>query len=844
MALSIALCGIAAIEVRSAWNYAKEANSTLAMANIHVATILLAKDMQEERGLTRATMPGIDNARTATNSTLNNAVTELEQRRTALPVTFRDQAEQSILHIKTELSALRDKADHNRQTPAELFDEYTEFIAGLVEVSQAFSDTTYDAHLALRGHTLYHFQRAIDIMGIERAMLAIELADTTQYTAEERAAYSKLEATKQVFLGEFIADANSDSLDAYFERLSDPTSVKAQSIEDSDIDTTPVDASVWWEAATGRIDKLYEVVILASTHELAHAAKAEAEAKKHLVIATGTLFVAIVVIPIFGGGLNRQMRRRYETEEMLTEVVGATRDGLAIVDADGALIWTNPSAERLLEGESHALPATVATDDAPETVRIQRRDNGAFLELSRQKARWRGADVHLLTIHDMTEIELAKQATKDPLTKLSSRIILMDRLEKALQRLARGSKSVCVLFIDLDRFKQINDAFGHEAGDLFLVEVGLRFAAAARTVDTVARLGGDEFVIICEDVASDAEAEVIGERFRACMDRPIEICGHKLQSSISIGIVREADAMVSPQDVLRAADSAMYNAKRVGGNCCVFYSDKFPPLLSQPDVIKSSLKSTLDDDQLLIHYQPIVDFGSGLVVGVEALLRLINGDGSEVRPADFIDAAEELGVVIALGERVLRKACLHVSRWNDSLELTRPLVAHVNFSASQLASPDVAQLVERALLESGLSGLQLCLEFNEATIMRDQRAAEKLLGPIKDQGVSIAIDHFAAAYSTLLDLVHLPVDQLKIDASPVRRLGLSPEYDAATDVLIRLAHNSGLTVLAEGIETIDQWERMQSLGCDLAQGNLIARPEPPEQCGPKLSTVLVPKART
>ena len=488
------------------------------------------------------------------------------------------------------------------------------------------------------------------------------------------------------------------------------------------------------------------------------------------------------------------------------------------------------AARDVAAGDFSRLPDADSSDEIGELART-------FSEMAIAR---RDTETHLAAANRRLDF----LANRDSLTGLPSRILFTDRLTKALLRLERVSGGVCVLFIDLDRFKYVNDTFGHDMGDRLLVEVSRRFTAVARTVDTVARFGGDEFTVLCEDIDADADAQVIGQRFLHSLDDPIEVDGRELVVSASIGIVRESNPKACVEDVVSAADAAMYAAKDAGRARCEFFTED---LLVRPQrylAVESALKDAITEDRFSVYYQPIVDLASGRAVGVEALLRLADEDGSQIPAAEFIGVAEESGLIVEIGEWVLRRACRQVKEWNETLGPESRLTVQVNLSARQLAEPDILRTVGDALDDSGLDPSLLCLELTETTMMRDMEAAIDTVDQLKSLGgIHVAVDDFGTAYSTLVYLQRFPIDQLKIERAFIGGLGLNGTDDAIIDGLIHFAHRLDLTVVAEGIETDTQYDRLRLLGCDLGQGYLLARPQPPEQLREQLGDTFLPNAR-
>ena len=420
-------------------------------------------------------------------------------------------------------------------------------------------------------------------------------------------------------------------------------------------------------------------------------------------------------------------------------------------------------------------------------------------------------------------LELAHQAVHDALTGLPNRLQVAERLEQALTRSARTGFDVTVLFIDLDRFKLINDGRGHAAGDELLVAVAGRLRRVVRTGDVVARFGGDEFVVVCEDQTDALEASLVAGRILDALREPVMVHGHEIFLSASIGIA-VADGAGSPESLLRDADAAMYRAKEKGRARSEFFDATMRTEALDHLETQSALHRALERDELRVFYQPVVDVNSGAVAGVEALVRWEHPQHGLVSPASFIPLAEETGLIVPIGAWVLDQATAQLSRWRDR-SWGRNLTVNVNLSARQLRQPDLIPTLMAALLESGTDPARLCLELTETTFMEDARSHREVLAGIQGLGVGLAIDDFGTGYSSLTYLKRLPVSVLKIDQVFVRGLGQDAADTAIVKSVIDLAHALGLVVVAEGVEDGDQLTYLRKLGCDLAQGYFFARPQ-------------------
>jgi len=430
-----------------------------------------------------------------------------------------------------------------------------------------------------------------------------------------------------------------------------------------------------------------------------------------------------------------------------------------------------------------------------------------------------------LTDRRRAEAELEHQALHDPLTGLPNRKLLLRHLETALATAAPG-RQVGMLFLDLDRFKVINDSVGHGHGDAYLTTVAERLLGAARPLESVARLGGDEFTVLLSDVADETAAIEAVTRFQAALAEPIAVGGVDMAAQASIGVAVTSDPATPPLDLLRRADAAMYQAKERGRNRFEVFDDRLQSRVRDRLTLESDLRKALERGELTVHYQPEVDMRTGEVVAAEALARWEHPERGLLAAASFIGIAEDSGLVVPLGTFVLGEACRQAVAWNRHRP-NRPLIARVNLSARQLARPDLIALVQDHLDGAGLAPELLCLEITETALMADPETGLGILRGLDEIGVQLAVDDFGIGYSSLAYLKQFPVDVLKIDRSFVA--GLPDDHDdvAIVTTIIRLAEAMGLTVTAEGIETWPQVAALVAMGCQHGQGYFFAQPAPP-----------------
>ncbi len=437
--------------------------------------------------------------------------------------------------------------------------------------------------------------------------------------------------------------------------------------------------------------------------------------------------------------------------------------------------------------------------------------------------------------------QLGHLALHDPLTGLPNRALAQDRLEHALSRLADdayvGSEgaAVAVLFIDLDRFKLVNDGLGHEAGDELLVSVSDRLRATVRRQDTIARLGGDEFVVLCEDLTDERHAEELAKRAAQALVEPFTLTHAEVTVSASIGVAVTSDSRYRASDLLHDADAAMYRAKRRGGARHELFDEAMHTQAASRLLTERALRSALEHDELRVLFQPQFDVASGAPVALEALLRWDHPARGLVKPGDFLKVAEETGVIVPIGEWVLRRACELARTSNGGGAKDGTLAVSTNVSYRQLHRADFPALVACVVREYAIDPATLCLEIAERALLDDLDATSEALRALKDLGVQLAIDDFGTGGSSLTYLRRFPFDELKVDRMFIEGLGRSAADNAIVAATIDMAHAIGMIVAAEGVETEEQLLLLRDLGCDRAQGYHLAAPE--EILAPRLVLV-------
>jgi diguanylate cyclase len=420
--------------------------------------------------------------------------------------------------------------------------------------------------------------------------------------------------------------------------------------------------------------------------------------------------------------------------------------------------------------------------------------------------------------------QLEFQASHDVLTGLLNRHLLADRIEHAVARSSRSGGAVAVLYIDLDRFKAVNDAHGHAAGDALLTEVARRLRESVRSGDTVARLGGDEFAVLCEDLPERSTVFEIADRIVESLGQPITIGGVLAVVSASVGIAIPESNDVDGEALLRDADAAMYRAKDGGRDRWEVFDGEMRDWVEHRRETEVALAGAVERGELRLLYQPVVNLANGQICGFEALVRWERPGHGLVPPSDFIPLAEETGLIVPIGEWVMHEACRQVGHWNDEFLDRAPLGVSVNVSGRQLSQANLRDLVERALVVSNIDPTLLTLELTESMLLDDTEWALTQLESAKRLGVKIAIDDFGTGYSALSYLRLFPIDIVKIDRSFITDLGVIAADTTLVAAVIALSHALGHRVVAEGVETVEHLAALTQLGCDEAQGYYFAKP--------------------
>jgi diguanylate cyclase (GGDEF)-like protein/PAS domain S-box-containing protein len=529
-----------------------------------------------------------------------------------------------------------------------------------------------------------------------------------------------------------------------------------------------------------------------------------------------------------------------------------TSDLLATISLDGRFTLLNPAWEQLLGWTMEELKASsmgelVHPDDIEQTQALMLTGNNRSAHLENFTNRYRHRDGSwrwllwsarcdgeewYAAAKDVTDrMWLERQALHDPLTKLPNRLLLMDRARQAIARLHRSDGLVALLFIDLDRFKAVNDSLGHAVGDHLLISVSERLAEMMRDSDTVARLGGDEFVILAEDLEGDSEALALAERVLHALEEPFPVGSAEVSMLASVGVSVSRSHEADPEDMLREADVAMYRAKRAGGHGLELFDESLRQEVSARMEVEDRLRHALPRHELLLAYQPMLPLSGGRAVGCEALVRWHPHDNGkaqigELLPAAFLARAEESELIVKIGDWVLHAACAQAAVWQRE-GIAIPI--SVNVSARELTELDLAERVREELAYSQLPGRALCLEVSEEAVRRDPERARTALKDVKRLGVTIALDNFGSGQSSLNLPRDLPLDILKLDRALIQGFERDKHRRAMVVAMIALAHEASLQPVAVGIETNRQLALVRELGCAVGQGFLLHRPDSPER---------------
>ena len=534
--------------------------------------------------------------------------------------------------------------------------------------------------------------------------------------------------------------------------------------------------------------------------------------------------------------LQRIRRQLAERDQLFQLISENAADMIALVDRDGRRLYNSPAYQKVLGYSPEELRASSSTeqihpDDRPRVLKAA------------EKARQ--TDKLVIVNRDITERKRAEEmlvhnAFHDGLTNLPNRALFMDRLQHALTLSKRQSNyKFAVLLIDVDEFKIINDSLGHTAGDELLIQIGQRLKRSVRRADTVsrpreepgrptnddtlARLGGDEFTILLDDIRDPIEAVRVAERVQAELTTPFVVNKQEIVISASIGIASSASPHTQAEDLVRDADIAMYRAKRAGKARCEVSDPAMHASAVKRLSLETDLRKALDQGEFRVYYQPIVSLQTGKIAGFEALTRWQRPEGI-VSPFEFIAVAEEIGLIIPMNRQLLHEACQHLRSWQSEFPSSPPLTMSVNVSSREFAQPDLASEIRKALQQTGVDPGSLQLEIIETIAMGDAEKSGHVLAQLQALGVRLSIDDFGTGYSSLSRLRRIPVDTLKIDRAFISNMDSDPESREIVRIIIMLAHNLGLKVVAEGAETEEHVNLLKQLNCEMVQGYFFSRP--------------------
>ncbi len=570
-------------------------------------------------------------------------------------------------------------------------------------------------------------------------------------------------------------------------------------------------------------------------------------------------FVTYLFIAVRGTSTSAaQAAVQSEGEQRFAALVQRATDMITVIDAEGLLKYESPAVERILgwpaghrlgmRGEDFVHPQHRAAADAAGRAVIADPAKSQTVELRLRDSRgaWRWVETTVTNLLDeptvqgvvinhrvvderkSLEDELIRRAFHDPLTGLANRGQLIGRVKGSAARSGAGRCGKSVLFIDLDDFKTVNDGFGHDAGDRLLVEVSERLKRCVGAKDLVARLGGDEFAVLIEDGSARGDvARTVAQGIIDALEEPFDVSGHRTRVSASIGIAEYGRSATDADSVLMRADIAMYHAKANGKNQFVFFTEEMQRGVLHRLDIESWLREALDTTQLRVYYQPVVALGDRRIEAVEALVRWQHPNLGMLSPDEFLDVAEQTGLIVPLGKFVLRDACRQVRLWRERYD--ENVMVSVNLSAAQLRDESVVEDVRLAMAEAGVGPGALMVEVTEGALIGDVGGATAVLELLSALGVTIAIDDFGTGYSSLSHLQLVPVDVIKVDKTFVAGMCGDAEHSTLVRSVLAIAAEFGLKVVAEGIGSEEQHAQLHGLGCDYGQGYLYSRPLPASQ---------------
>ena len=530
-------------------------------------------------------------------------------------------------------------------------------------------------------------------------------------------------------------------------------------------------------------------------------------------------------------------------------IVANTADVTTVATSEGVYRYVSPACQRLFGWDPSELVGRVQDDfahpDDVQSLRASRANlasgqvatatyrflcsDGSYrwTETTSRQVRSHDTVVVVSTVRDIAErqqamVTLHRQAMTDPLTGVATRTVLMDRLRQGLRRLDRGTGVLAVFYVDLDRFKVVNDSLGHRIGDTVLLKMAERLAHHLRPADTLARLGGDEFVIVAEAVADEQSAIELGNRIIQAGHESFRVGDEDFTCTLSVGIACTADSQRSAEELLQEADLALYRAKDRGRDRAEVFDEELRTKAVGRLVTERMLRRAIDEQRLVVEYQPIIDLRTGLAVGAEALVRIRDPEGGLLWPESFLEVAEQTGLLIAMDDQVLVQAVKEAKGWHTRLAGTDFAEVAINITSRHLADARFPTAVIDELDANGVAHHHLQIEVTERVLMEASNSAMTGLRALRDAGVQVGLDDFGNGYSSLTYLRQFPLDFVKIDKPFIRELDGGKSQIAIVAAVIELSHALDLTVVAEGVETQSHLRILESLGCDRAQGFLFA----------------------
>src|SRR6185312_4352783 len=598
---------------------------------------------------------------------------------------------------------------------------------------------------------------------------------------------------------------------------------------------------------------------------------------KEWVRALSCLVLLFDIYTMYQQLLLQRIRRKLAERDRLFQVITENAaDMIAVIDAEGRRIYNSPSYEKVLGYSQQELKSTssieqVHPEDRPRLMeaatkaRLTGRGERLEYRIRHKDGSWRILESTASVIQDpaggthnlvvvnrdiserkWAEDQLAHNALHDALTNLPNRTLFLDRVQHSLTLSQRHPRyQFAVLFIDIDQFKRFNDSLGHSAGDELLVQIGKRLSASLRGIDTVsrsglpeesamltseaglARLGGDEFTVLLEDIRDSSDAIRVAERIQERLALAFRVSSQEVITSASIGIAFGAASYAASEELVRDAEIAMYRAKRQGKAQCRVFDQAMHESAMNRLRLETDLRRALESGEFRVHYQPIISLENERVVGFETLSRWQRPTGL-VPPSEFIAVADETGIILPLNQALLREACGQLRQWHSQFPSQPALRISVNITPRQFAQEDLAGQMAAILKETGIAPQDLDVEITENIAMEDADKSAGVLGELKALGVHLSIDDFGTGYSSLSRLQSFPVDAVKIDRAFISKMCLDAESSEIVRIIIMLAHNLGMSVVAEGVESAAELQQLRAFGCEMAQGYFFSRPSDSE----------------